>query len=332
MTLSEKITTHRRSRGWSQEELAEKLGVSRQSVSKWESGLATPEIDKIVMLSEIFGVSTDYLLKDEEELSFDFTPSDNDENEPIEFYEISLDEAEKFIKAKKTAAKLCAFATFLCIISPITLILLSGLCAFGVIGMGENVAAGIGFSALFLLIAAAVCTFVFVGMKNNEYEHFKGECVILNPDARDLVTGEKASFLKNYRISNILGIALCILSPLPLILVDLFSNGNRSGEILLIAMVGLLLLLVGMGVLLFVKSGVVMESFDSLLSSGSEERKNKKREAFESAYWTVVTAVYLIYSLVTMRWGISWIIWPISAVLFGVIEAIWSTTNKFKAE
>lgn len=63
MTLFEKIPALRKARGLSQEELAEQLGVSRQAVSKWESGQSLPDLDKILALSEFFGVSTDYLLK-----------------------------------------------------------------------------------------------------------------------------------------------------------------------------------------------------------------------------------------------------------------------------
>ena len=64
MNLNQKITQLRNDNNWSQEELAEKLNVSRQSVSKWESGQAKPDLDKIIALSNIFDVSTDYLLKD----------------------------------------------------------------------------------------------------------------------------------------------------------------------------------------------------------------------------------------------------------------------------
>lgn len=63
MNLSDKIIDLRKKQGWSQEELADKLGVSRQSVSKWESGSAMPELDKVVQLSSLFDVSCDYLLK-----------------------------------------------------------------------------------------------------------------------------------------------------------------------------------------------------------------------------------------------------------------------------
>ena len=68
MILADKIILLRKKSGWSQEDLAEKLNVSRQSISKWEGAQSVPGMDKILQLSEIFGVSTDYLLKDSIEL------------------------------------------------------------------------------------------------------------------------------------------------------------------------------------------------------------------------------------------------------------------------
>lgn len=66
MEFSEKLLTLRKAKTLTQEELAEKLNVSRQSVSKWESGQAVPELDKIVAISTVFDVTTDYLLKSSE--------------------------------------------------------------------------------------------------------------------------------------------------------------------------------------------------------------------------------------------------------------------------
>lgn len=60
--LSEKIYALRRKSGLSQEQLAEKLGVSRQAISKWEGGLSTPELDKLKALSEFFGITVDELV------------------------------------------------------------------------------------------------------------------------------------------------------------------------------------------------------------------------------------------------------------------------------
>ena len=66
MDFSEKLSILRKARGLTQEQLAEKLDVSRQSVSNWESGQATPDLEKIVALSTVFNVTTDYLLKSSE--------------------------------------------------------------------------------------------------------------------------------------------------------------------------------------------------------------------------------------------------------------------------
>ena len=66
MTFSDKLIALRKKAGWSQEELAERLNVSRQSVSKWESAQSMPDIDKILQLSSLFSVTTDCLLKDEQ--------------------------------------------------------------------------------------------------------------------------------------------------------------------------------------------------------------------------------------------------------------------------
>lgn len=64
MNFAEKLCVLRNQSGYSQEQLAEKMGVSRQAVSKWESGATLPETEKIIQLSDLFDVSTDFLLRD----------------------------------------------------------------------------------------------------------------------------------------------------------------------------------------------------------------------------------------------------------------------------
>ena len=65
MILADKIIQLRKKNGWSQEELAAQLNVSRQAVSKWESAQAAPDLNKILAMSQLFGVTTDYRLKDD---------------------------------------------------------------------------------------------------------------------------------------------------------------------------------------------------------------------------------------------------------------------------
>ena len=85
MMLSEKILYCRKKAGLSQEALAEQLGVSRQAVSKWETGEAVPEIGKLLLLSRAFGVSTDWLLSEEEP----------EEPQPEARYEIPYDRTQE---------------------------------------------------------------------------------------------------------------------------------------------------------------------------------------------------------------------------------------------
>lgn len=63
MNMADRIQSLRKAKGFSQEELADKIGVSRQAVSKWESEQSTPDIEKIIAMSDLFEVTTDYILK-----------------------------------------------------------------------------------------------------------------------------------------------------------------------------------------------------------------------------------------------------------------------------
>lgn len=78
--LSEKIYTLRRKSGMSQEQLAERIGVSRQAVSKWETGVSTPELDKLKALSECFGVTIDELMGDKADLPSHVSMKENSPN------------------------------------------------------------------------------------------------------------------------------------------------------------------------------------------------------------------------------------------------------------
>lgn len=113
MIFADKLIALRKKAGWSQEELAQQLNVSRQSVSKWEGAQSVPDLDKIVQLSRIFGVSTDYLLKDELEAQETAEP---EPEQPVR-RRVSLEEASQYLGLRKQAAPWLALATFLCVLS-----------------------------------------------------------------------------------------------------------------------------------------------------------------------------------------------------------------------
>ncbi len=83
MALSEKLYTLRKKSGLSQEQLAERLNVSRQAISKWESGASSPENDKLIAISNYFNVSLDYLMKEDNEQSEDAPQAEQRENAQV---------------------------------------------------------------------------------------------------------------------------------------------------------------------------------------------------------------------------------------------------------
>ena len=118
MTLSDKIMTLRRQKGWSQEELADRLGVSRQAVSKWESGTAQPELGKVTELARLLGVRVDDLLSDE-------APLVPDADIPAERH-VTPEEATTYLSLVRRVAWPMSLAVMFLIFSPIALILLAG--------------------------------------------------------------------------------------------------------------------------------------------------------------------------------------------------------------
>ena len=100
MILADKIVRLRKKNGWSQEELAQKMNVSRQAVSKWESAQTVPELEKILQLGALFGVTTDYLLKDDMELE-EFTSETIDSG----VRQISIEEAGTYLVQSRESAK-----------------------------------------------------------------------------------------------------------------------------------------------------------------------------------------------------------------------------------
>ena len=118
MILGDKIMNLRKKAGWSQEELANRLNVTRQSVSKWESAQSIPDLDRVIQLSRIFEVSTDFLLKEElEEPEYLAEEVCIDSAEPVR--RVSMEEASEYLSLLRETAPKIAAGTFLCIISPI---------------------------------------------------------------------------------------------------------------------------------------------------------------------------------------------------------------------
>lgn len=323
MTLAEKVMLLRKQRGWSQEELAEHLGISRQSISKWESGISIPDIDRIIKMSDLFSVSTDYLLK--EQIEFEENKREDQTNENIKIskaIEVSDEEVNDFINLTKKASIRIAAAIFLFILSPIIFVFLLGISEYGNSNITENMASGIGATFLLILVAIGVSILIINGMKLSKYRYLEKEIISLSYGVKEGVKERKETFENSYHISIAVGVVLCILGVVPLLL----SGAFGASEMIQLYCVILLLVFVAVAVYLFVRYGIMTSCYEKLLQEGNYTIENKttakKLSNFSGAYWCFVTAIYLGISFYLNHWERTWIIWPVAGVLFGAIYII----------
>ena len=319
MILADKIIELRKKQGMSQEELAEKLGVSRQSVSKWEGAQSTPDLNRILQLSEIFGVSTDTLLKDTEELSAVVAPAQETVETEPPLRKVSMEEANSFLAENRKRSVRTSVGVALCIICTVPVILADQLAG------SDSVADIIGIPLMFILIAAAVALFIISGQKMKPYDYLINEGIDTEYGVSGMVKEKKNAFEHKYIISIISGVVMFILSFIPVILFDEILPDTAFSDVIGCT---IFIIMVAGGVFLIVRANIIMGGYRKLLEEDGFTRKRKTsakaNSAVMSIYWCIVTAGYLGWSFITFDWGRTWIVWPVAAVLSPVVNILFS--------
>ena len=321
MILADKIINLRKKMLWSQEELADKLDVSRQSVSKWESSQSIPDMDKILKMSRLFGVSTDYLLKDELGET-DETPQVQEDDSPA-LRHVSMEQASKYMEIRAKSAPKLALSTMLCVLAPMALLFFIALSLSGWVSMSENAAAGIGLSFLIILVALGVIGFIKAGSEASGYEFLEREAFETEYGVSGAVKKRKEEYKEQYTRTNTICTLLCILSVIPMFLSICFD----AADFVFVFDVCFILLMTAIACYGFVYASTIMGSYNKLLEEGDFTRREKTRNpimgSFSTIYWLTATAIFLFFQLgLPGRWENAWVIWPIAGVLFAVFRII----------
>ena len=315
MILADKIIENRKKNGWSQEELADRLGVSRQSVSKWEGAQAVPDMKKIIQMSEIFGVSTDYLLRDDIESPTlpEVPPVDNGLEDTVRI--VSMGEASDFLKFNRKASETISTGVMLCILSPIILLILGGLSSSGIIKADEDIAGMGGVIVLLLIVAAAVAMFLMTAMKGKPYEYLENVNIDTEYGVSGMARERRSAYEARHSRLLVFGIMLCVMAAVPLLILLMLGYRNNSDLIPAIG-VSALLAIVAVGVKMIVMTCIRQDGYDKLLEEGDYTRLNKRAGKYDGIYWAIALAVYLGWSFISMKWELTWIVWPIAGVLY----------------
>ena len=313
----------RKRNGWSQEELAQQLGVSRQSVSKWESMASMPDIQKIMAMSELFGVSTDYLLKDElEELpatavttaatdSADTAKSDgiagaatsaavgatsgddaSTSKTVAPKLSVSLDTATEYLDAIARTSRPTAGAITLFILGPALLVSLATYSEdalyFDPMRISSDAMGIAGICIMMLFIAAGVGLLILQDMKLAKFKQLKEASLELQYGVEAAVRRRAESTESLRYVQQAAGVCLTILSAIPFLIASHDEKSNKRDS----------------------KSAAL------------------KYRSIARAYFGTITLLYVGYSFITKDWKSSWIIWPVSALLYHIIISILNALKK----
>lgn len=325
MILAEKIMGLRKRMGWSQEELTQQLGVSRQSVSKWEAAQSIPDVTKITQMSELFGVTTDYLLKegaDDSEIITTATPDEAVAVRPAPHGRaVSLEEANEYLDLVRATSQRIAVGAALCVWSPIANAVLSSMAAANAIDLPSAAAEAVGGILFLLLVGIAVFVFILNAMRLKPYKYLDEEEITLEYGVEAAVARKRDSFASTFRMSIAIGVALIVVGIITGMASEMFNDAlheDLAGAFLL--------LFVGVSVYLFVRNASINGSYKKLLQIEDYTPESKaigKRLAwFSIAYWCTVVALYLAYSFIANSWDTSWVVWPVAGVLFVAVYVI----------
>jgi len=301
MILADKIISLRKKEGMTQEDLASQVGVSRQSVSKWESTMAMPDLDKIMKLSKIFGVSTDFLLNDDlgmEQIIVDEKVEDTSKL-------VDLDLLNQYYGAYEKIARLISLATILVIISPIAYMTL------------DNINESLGVIIFLALIALAVGLFINSGFGASKFEFIEKEPYNFSYGVEGVIKKNLDQYQPILKRNIILAIAIFILSPAVYVIA---INAGVTNNI----PVYLFLILTAIGASLMGYSMIKYSSYRDILKYRDPkiQKKEGKIGKISGVLWITAIGVFFIYSFWTGNWQASWIIFVIASFLQVIIAMV----------
>ncbi|WP_297281883.1 helix-turn-helix domain-containing protein [uncultured Anaerococcus sp.] len=301
MILADKITALRKKEGMTQEDLANKVGVSRQSVSKWEASMSMPDLDKIMKLSRIFGVSTDFLLNDDlgmEEIIVDEKVEDTSKI-------IDLDLLNQYYGAYEKIARFISLATILVIISPIAYMTL------------DNINESLGVIIFLVMIALAVGLFINSGFAASKFDFIEKESYNFSYGVEGVIEKSLNDFMPKLKRNVIIAIAIFILSPAVYLLA--INQGIISDT-----PVYLFLSLTAIGASLMGYSMIKYSSYRDILRYRDPkiQKKEGKIGKISGVLWITAIGIFFIYSFWAGNWQTSWIIFVIAGFLQFIIAIV----------
>ena len=277
--FSQNLQKIRSEKNLSQEQLADKIGVSRQTISAWESGKASPELDKITAISKLFSVSIDELVGEIKTEASNFDKKEYEKN----YSKIAL---------------LRASGIF---------ILFSGI-AFGAFFFEKGVIAGVG-----LMISLAISVPLFILAKNTD-ELANNKLIKSKKSLENVFADSEIEFAaKNKILGSILLVSLLFIAiAIHQIIVYLTNFGENLAN-------AIFMLLLGIAVASATYANSIFAKIQNFEDNKAENIKTNEKIGFFTAILMLsLTAIFLIYSFISKDWSSAEILFPIGGIAIGI--------------
>ncbi|WP_078392845.1 helix-turn-helix domain-containing protein [Shouchella patagoniensis] len=304
MEFYQKLKKLRAQKGWSQEEFAERLQVSRQAVSKWENGQGFPETEKLVKMSRLFQVSLDYLLKGEGQ---PFGAHGTTE----EGYYASQEVVEAYLLNKKQGAKRIAVGVAILIAS---------------ILLPMYVQETFSYVLFMMVVASGVGILVWQGFSVKAYKELETQPLIFDDSFIQDFRQKSMANRKRYGLLIVTGIVIIIVSfGIPFLTND---TGHADRDPLL----ALMPLIWACAVYLFIIAGSAMEG-ERLIANNEEYVKeyeqyeeSSKHSWIHAVIWPVAAVIFLAIGFIWNAWHPGWLVFLVAAV-FTTAYTTWKSSK-----
>lgn len=310
MSFSENLQTLRKAKNISQEQLAERLDVSRQAVSKWETDGGYPEMDKLIALCGIFGCTMDELVTGR--ISVD-KPADR---------KVYDEHYNRFSKGIGLGVTLIILGTALVVF----------LDTLGTVRNSYVLQEGIAPSVFMMIVAAAVALFVILGVEHAGFRK-------LHHSMPELYSfEEKERFNKHFGTTIAIAVAAIIIALLPIIIVEAVAENDELTDLVTVP-IFLTVLSVAVGSIVYTgiqysKYDIEKYNIDNIKEYGAKEGDNpalvnsntvKKRTLSEKICGVIMltaTLVFVATGLLTNVWHPTWVVFPIGGILCTIVNVI----------
>lgn len=293
------IQNYRKRMGKTQEEFAEQMGVSRQTVSKWESGTCYPEMEKLLVMCELFGCDLDTLVRGNAVIS------------------MAEDTAGYDAHMNQFTRQICT-GTVVTLLGLVLMFVLYGL------GLPETLAT----IALLCCVTASAAFFVVGGIRHSDF-------IKKHPQIAPFYTEEQIeTFQRKFPVLLVTGIAVVLLGVMMLLgAMAIFGEARMEQDTALASfiMAGFFLFIIVAGPI-FIYAGMQKSKYD-VSSYNQENNPNKTKQQKLSGticgcIMIAATIVFLVWGLVFGAWEICWIVYPVGALLCGIVSMILETREK----